>query len=127
LGVYSNGLLGRKILVVEDAYLVAMDLCEEMEGLGCTVVGPVGRLELALDLAQREQIDGAVLDVNLAGELSFPVAEALSARHIPYVLVTSYDDDAAFPSEYRNILRFSKPYRSSHLAPILARYFGGPS
>ena len=120
-----KGLLGRRILIVEDAFLIALDLCEQLESCGCTVAGPAGRLRRALDLAEHEELDGAVLDVNLAGELSFPVAAALAARNIPYVFLTGYDDDAAFPPEYRNIVRIAKPFRSSDLAPMLAGYLGG--
>ena len=110
--------------VVEDAFLIALDLRDELERCGCTVAGPVGRLQQALDVAQHEALDGAVLDVNLAGELSFPVAAALDARNIPYVFLTGYDDDRDFPPEYRNSIRVSKPFRSSEIAPMLAGYFG---
>lgn len=104
--------------------MIALDLRDELERCGCTVAGPVGRLQQALDVAQHEALDGAVLDVNLAGELSFPVAAALDARNIPYVFLTGYDDDRDFPPEYRNSIRVSKPFRSSEIAPMLAGYFG---
>lgn len=117
-------LAGRRILVVEDAFLIALDLRDQLERCGCTVAGPVGQLRQALDIAQHEALDGAVLDVNLAGEPSFPVAAALDARNIPYVFLTGYDDDGAFPPEYRNVVRISKPFRSSDIAPMLAGYFG---
>ena len=118
-----NILAGRRILVVEDAFLIALDLRDQLERCGCTVAGPVGRLRQALDIAQHETLDGAVLDVNLAGEPSFPVAATLDARNIPYVFLTGYDDDGAFPPEYRNVVRISKPFRSSDIAPMLTGYF----
>jgi hypothetical protein len=65
-----------------------------------------------------------VLDVNLAGEYSFPVAAALDGRNMPYVFLTGYDVDGVFPSEYRSVARISKPFRFSDAAPMLAAHFG---
>lgn len=103
--------------------MIALDLRDELERCGCAVAGPVGRLRQALDVTRHEALDGAVLDVNLEGELSFPVAAALDARNIPYVFLTGYDDDNAFPPEYRDSARLSKPFRSSEIAAMLAGYF----
>jgi len=80
-----HDLRGFKILIVEDSLLVAMDPCAHFESFGCKVVGPVGRLEPVLSLAREASIDVALLDVNLAGEFSFPVAAVLSARNVRYV------------------------------------------
>jgi len=54
-----------RILVVEDLYMMAMDLKQELQSLGCEVAGPVGRRDQALALAETEQLDGALLDINL--------------------------------------------------------------
>jgi len=120
-----TGLVKRRILVVEDAYLIALGVCMQLEAFGCTVVGPAGRLGRALSLARHEQLDAAVLDVNLAGEFSFPVAKVLSERGIPYVIFTGYDDDGVFPSEYKNVIKICKPLPSRNLGAMLAGYFGG--
>lgn len=115
----THRLHGLNILVVEDAFLVAIDICAHLEGCGCKITGPVARLEPALELARKEPIEGALLDVNLAGELSFPIASALEARHLPYVFLTGYDSDGVFPPEFQDVPRLSKPFRQSDLIEIM--------
>jgi CheY-like chemotaxis protein len=86
----SDGLHGRRLLVVEDEYLVAADLTESLEEMGAQVVGPVGSVEAALEKVRTDghRLDGAVLDVNLRGERVYPVAEALAAHGVPFVFTT---------------------------------------
>lgn len=102
-------LSGTVVLLVEDEYLVALDLQIEIERSGATVVGPVGRLADALDLAGRATpLDVAVLDVNLHGETVFPVADVLAERGVPFVFATGQDIDA-IPERHRVATRLSKP------------------
>jgi CheY-like chemotaxis protein len=79
-----------RILVVEDEAIVAMLLEDMLAELGYEVVGPVTRLDRALVLARDAPIDAAVLDVNLNGRDTYAVADALSARAIPFVFATGY-------------------------------------
>lgn len=116
-------LSGLHILVVEDMLLVAEVICEQLESCGCIVVGPAARVGRALVLAREEPLDGALLDVNLAGESSFPVAAALDARNIPYVFLTGYDDAAALPPEYRKLPKLGKPFRQEALIRAAAEHF----
>lgn len=118
-------LRGLNLLVVEDAFLVAIDICAQLEACGCKVTGPVARLEPALEVARTESIEGGVLDVNLAGELSFPVASALEARHLPYVFLTGYDDDSIFPPEFQDVPRLSKPFSQSDLIDLVTENIAG--
>lgn len=90
----SSDLTGRRVLVVEDEILVAMLIEDILADLGCEVVGPASRVAAAIDLARSAEIDVAFLDVNVAGEEVFPVAEALAARGIPFVFVSGYGDEA---------------------------------
>ena len=76
---------GVRILVVEDNFLAAEVVRDRLESGGCTVVGPVGRIADALQLAEHEALDGAILDVNLNGEWCFPIAVALRQRGVPFV------------------------------------------
>ena len=100
---------GACVLVVEDEYLVALDLQIEIERSGATVLGPVGRLAAALDLAGRATpLDVAVLDVNLHGENVFPVADVLAERGIPFVFATGQDQES-IPERHRVAVRLSKP------------------
>src|SRR5437764_15493991 len=103
------GLTGLRILIVEDVLLVADLIRDQLESFGCTVIGPTARVDSALKLLETTTLDGALLDVNLAGELSFPVAAALRQRSVPFIFLTGYDDLNAIPAEYRTALRIGKP------------------
>ena len=119
-----DDLVGLRILVVEDNALIADLICEGLESFGCIVVGPAARVQAALDLAAVEGLDGAVLDVDLAGELSLPVASALAARNVPMVLLSGYDDAAMLPRALQSIPRLAKPFHYRTLAEVLSRQFG---
>jgi DNA-binding response OmpR family regulator len=80
-------------LVVEDMFLIAESLSARLREYGCVVVGPVMHLEQGLDLARDAALDGAILDINLDGKLSFPIAAMLSERGVPYCFVTGYSED----------------------------------
>ena len=97
------------MLVVEDDYLVARDLCDELADQGAEVVGPAGSVEEALALVAGEpRIDAAVLDINLRNEKVYPVAEALRARGIPFVFTTGYDAWLV-PEAFASVRRLEKP------------------
>ncbi len=83
-------LSGLKILVVEDEPLLAMALEDTLIDFGCAVVGPAHSLSCGLQLVEHHAIDGAILDVNLAGEKVFPLADLLVQRCVPFVYVTGY-------------------------------------
>jgi CheY-like chemotaxis protein len=80
----------RRILVVEDEMLVALMLEDILAGLGHTIIGPVASLDRALETAQREPLDAAILDVNLKGDEVYSVAELLASRNVPFAFVTGY-------------------------------------
>jgi two-component system, response regulator PdtaR len=82
---------GRLVLVVEDEFLIAMDLEHLLQQHGWRVLGPAATVAEALRLLQGEAPDVALLDINLRGELVTPVAEALRARGVPFVLASAYD------------------------------------
>ena len=81
---------GRLVLVVEDEFLIAMDLELLLQWHGWRVLGPAATVVQALRLLERETPDVALLDVNLGGELVTPVAEQLRARGVPFVVVSAY-------------------------------------
>ena len=113
----TASLEGIRILLVEDEYLVASLIEEILEIAGCVVTGPIPRLAQAVDAADRETCDAAVLDVNLAGERIYPVAEILSRRNIPFVFVTGY---GVLPGEYANRPRLCKPFKMADLIDTLS-------
>ena len=107
-----------RILVVEDEAIVAMLIEDTLEELGYAVVGPVGRAGAALSLIDVAEIDGAVLDVNLDGESSYRIADALAARALPFVFVTGYGKTGLDPA-YRDRPVVQKPFTSHTLARAL--------
>ena len=110
-------LQGIKVLVVEDEYLVAALMEDTLASAGCVVAGPIPRLAQALDAASSEACDVAVLDVNLAGERVYPVADILAQRNVPFVFVTGY---GVLPGEYANRPRLCKPFKMADLLGTLS-------
>jgi CheY-like chemotaxis protein len=113
---WSEHLKGRRLLVVEDEYLVAADLTASLESLGAEVIGPAASVEEALSLLDTNggRLDGAVLDINLQNERVYPVADVLTARGIPFVFTTGYDA-AAVPTAYAWAPRCEKPVDKTQL------------
>lgn len=114
----SDRLLGRRVLVVEDEVMVSWILEDMLAELGCQVVGPAARVEQALAMVDAETIDLAVLDVNLNGQKSFPVADALVARDVPFVFSTGYDIHGV-PDAYKMFPMLQKPYEQAYLVTAL--------
>lgn len=110
---------GRRILIVEDDFFIADDLAAMMEGAGVTVIGPVATLPEAMKLIERtEQLDGAILDINLRGEMAYELADALQARGVPVVFATGYDP-AAIPARYAGVPLCQKPILPEQIARAL--------
>jgi CheY-like chemotaxis protein len=116
-------LKGLRVLVVEDMFLVAEIIRECLESFGCEVVGPVGKLTRALVVAREEQFDAAVLDINLAGDLSFPVADLLRSRGIAFIFLTGYDVATILPKEFQGAPRLAKPFVEDDLRQALIAQF----
>ncbi|MGO9485352.1 MAG: response regulator [Rhodomicrobium sp.] len=114
------GLSGLKILVVEDEPLIAIALEDMLTDSGCTVAGPAASLKQGMQLLEEEAVDGAVLDVNLRGELVFPLADALAERSIPFVYVTGYGNLLRACNHGRPILQ--KPYSNEQLLNIIGQW-----
>jgi DNA-binding response OmpR family regulator len=100
---------GMKLLVVEDDTFIAMELDEFIRGLGGEVVGPFSRIERAVDAIENEPIVGAVLDVRLDGETTFPIIDILLSRADPILLVTGGAAESLL-EKYRQLPRLRKPF-----------------
>ena len=100
---------GKRVLVVEDEVLLALTLVDHLAELDWTVVGPYHDLRSALTAAGAEAFDCAILDVNLNGQMVFPLAEQLQCRAIPFVFVTGYAE-TNLPEHLRVVPRVGKPY-----------------
>jgi len=120
-----TSLEAKRILLVEDAVLVAMQTEELLESAGCVPVGPAATVEEALALAESEPLDAALLDVNLDGDLVFPVAAALRRRAIPFIFVTGYDGPSVFPAEFQRDPRIGKPIQERAVLAALAEAVAG--
>lgn len=103
-----------RILIVEDEMLVAMNIEDMLTELGHEVVGIASRIEPALALAREGGFDAAMLDVNLAGDRSFPVADLLVERNIPFLFATGYGRAGIEPA-YRDRPVLQKPFRAAEL------------
>ena len=113
-----------RILLVEDEMLVAMLLEDMLTESGHTVIGPVAKLDKAVEAARDESIDLAILDVNLHGHEVFPVAEVLAARQIPFVFSTGYGA-AGLPDAWRQRPTLQKPFRRDDLYRVIDERSGG--
>lgn len=111
----TNGLQDKRVLLVEDDWLVASLVAEAFDSCGVTVIGPATTRDDALQLV-REQggFDLVLLDINLRGELSFPVADELSRRGVPFVFTTGYDADA-IPPRHAAVPLYRKPFNPVEL------------
>lgn len=107
-------LAGRRILVVEDEMLIVIEIEDILAALGCVVVGPTGRLNEALYMADNSEIDAAILDITIRGDKVFPVAEKLIERGVPFIFASGYAD-WALPPSMQDHPRLTKPFLAREL------------
>jgi DNA-binding response OmpR family regulator len=113
-------LSGRRILVVEDEYLIAIEMERWLQEAGAEVAGPVPDTKRALALIETEPLDAAVLDVHLNGEPVYPVADRLTERGVPYLFATG-EIRIAEGSDYRSHAVLGKPVLDSELLQAVGR------
>jgi CheY-like chemotaxis protein len=113
-----SNLAGARVLVVEDEMLVSLLIEDILTDSKCIIVGPYDRVPAALEAARTLPLDAAVLDVNLAGTKIYPVAEMLSARGIPFLLLSGYGSGAV-PAEHTSWQVCAKPFRAEQLLTML--------
>tara|TARA_R110002051_G_scaffold68360_3_gene123072 strand:- start:864 stop:1226 length:363 start_codon:yes stop_codon:yes gene_type:complete len=114
---------GRRVLIVEDESLVAMLLETILEDMGCIPVGPASSVDEGLTLAESETLDGALLDVNVAGVQVFPVATALRERGVPFVFSTGYGE-GGLPEEWQGQPTIQKPFTEASIRDALMKAMG---
>ncbi len=108
-----------RVLVVEDEYFIADEISRALESDGAKVLGPIATLKDALAfVADDNKIDAAILDVNLQGQMVFPLADDLQSRGVPFVFATGYDL-SIMPSRYRSVPHFEKPFSFEKLINAL--------
>ena len=114
---------GIRVLVVEDEGFVAMMIEDMLDELGCEVVASVADIGAACEAASRVNVDIAMLDVNLAGQLVFPAAEILRQRQIPVLFSTGYAS-TSLPAEFVGNQVLNKPFSRAELQEKLALALG---
>lgn len=102
-------LSGARLMIVEDQFLLAMDLVDALEPRGVQIVGPFANVRDAVAAARGEALDGAILDIDLGGELSFPIAEALAERGTPFLFASAFDA-ITLPEGLKCAPRLAKPF-----------------
>ncbi|MGQ7794638.1 response regulator [Faunimonas sp. B44] len=117
-----TGETAKRVLIVEDEVLLLLHLEDLLTALGHEVVCQATRIDLALELARDSDIDFAVLDINVAGRKSFPVADLLGRRGIPFVFATGYGVEGII-ERYRDFPALRKPYSAKDLEQTIAQCF----
>ena len=115
--------VGRRVLVVEDQFLVSLATIDLLESIGCQIVGPAARLAAAFKLAQSETLDAAVLDIDIAGEMVWPAAEELQRRGVPFLFLTAYSLNVV-PALFAAIPCLEKPLEKNQLLRHLCAIWG---
>lgn len=114
----------RRILVVEDEFLISAMLCDMLSDVAAVVIGPAANVSSALLLLRQNHVDAAILDMNLSGEWSDPIALELNNRQIPFVFTSGYGANAL--SERFGARTVEKPYTwddvEVELASAIAEY-----
>ena len=118
-----SSLAGLRVLVVEDEYMVADHLGMLLEDLGCVVAGFASTVEQALELMRSEELDGVLLDGNLNGDSSGPVAIELRSRSIPFVVATGYGQLELNADALNGAPRLAKPFSNVEFERTLVATF----
>ena len=117
---------GNRVMVVEDEALVAMVVTESLTNLGCVVVGPFSRCADAMAAVETGDIDAAILDVNLDGEMVYPLADMLVSRKVPFIFVTGYGAES-IDRRFMHVPVIQKPVERHVLQRIFGSLEASPS
>ena len=118
------GTAGKRVLVVEDELMIRMLLEDMLDELGYTITAQAGRLDEALQVAEANNFDVAILDLNLNGQATVPVADLLAARGKPYIFATGYGEQG-LPEPHRQRPTLRKPFQLDNLKQTLQRALAG--
>src|SRR3954452_17809813 len=103
-----SDLEGARVLVVEDEYFIAADIARALDAAGGRAVGPAGSIEQARRLLKEQQVDAAILDLNLHGEMAYPLVSDLAQRGLPCVIMSGYSPES-LPESVRHVPSLEKP------------------
>jgi len=114
-------LANKCVLLVEDSLIVAMDAEDLLHLLGANRVVATATIRSAKEELDREDIDVAILDINLGDHSSLPIAEDLASRGIPFLFATGYGDESHLPAKLENVPIVQKPYQADAIAEALGK------
>ncbi len=120
----TEGLSGRRILVVEDSPVVGPFTVDILADLGCEVVGPAPNMASARKLIEDGQFDAALMDVHIRGERVFPLCEMLETKNVPFVFTSGYAD-WQMPGKWADRRRLQKPYTVGQVEEALRELLNG--
>jgi len=120
-------LAGRRILLAEDEGLIALELERMLEEFGCDVVGPLASVADVKKRAERGDLDGALLDVNLRGQRIFDILPTLRELGLRVIITSGYADEAFFPAPFRSLPRIAKPFNERELRRMCEKVFADPA
>lgn len=113
----------RRILVIEDEPVLAMDVEAILQEVGCVVVAPIPTIEEALNIIRKEKLDGAILDLNVSGKMAFAAADALADAQIPFLIMTGHGPEVV-PPRHRHRPYLAKPCQPATLLKVLGEIVG---
>ena len=113
-----------KVLVVEDEMMIAMLIEDMLDEFGCKTVGPATNVPRALELIGKEQVEVAVLDLNLDGNDTYAIADALRHKRVPFIFATGYGS-TGLREDYRGRPVLQKPFQARELETALAQALSG--
>jgi CheY-like chemotaxis protein len=116
--------VGRRVLVAEDEFLVSLATTDLLESIGCVIVGPAACLAEAVRFARSESLDAAVLDVDIAGEMIWPAAIELQRRGVPFLFLSAYSPLIVFPALLTAAPRLDKPLEKTRFLRCLGAILG---
>lgn len=114
---------GLRVMLVEDDVLLAMEMEDFLHDLGCEVIGPFGKLDESIDASDHERLDGAVVDLNLRGELSFPLIDKLTEEGVPLIICSGYVDLPGMKERLATAPCIAKPCIGGKLVEMMKRHF----
>jgi len=121
---HARALEGRRVLIVEDDALFALEMTEILAEIGCTIVDVAAGLSRGLAAAEFHELDLAVVDINLGEETSYRVAHMLMARDVPFVFATGARPEA-IPPEFARVPALTKPFSAQTLQTLLVDMVSG--
>ncbi|HLY04416.1 MAG TPA: response regulator [Rhizomicrobium sp.] len=116
----NTRLAGARVLIVEDEFIIALEIQANLEEAGATVIGPAYTLEQALELAEREQLSAAMLDLRLGRDSASLVAQLLHERQIPFLFYTGQPPSDPIRRAWPESTTLSKPASSDEIVHAVA-------